>query len=213
MSDGGAVIGKTGSIDEVQEQQADWRAAVSCPAKLAARGYEWDCEVLDISLGGAKLRLRTPLDPGARLSLTVEPHGTLVGRATWQDGQHLGMEFLGDPDQTARFVEKIINSVEAKEEQASYPRSSVLWSGQINAGSRSADCRILNISARGVKVRLLAPFEATSVVSLRIDRFGVFPGDIVWRSGDFLGISFRDDPADIAEIFGAAAPALRRTTG
>ena len=63
-----------------------------------------------------------------------------------------------------------------------------------------------------MKIRLLEPFEQASTVSLKVDRFGVFPGDVVWRYGDFLGIRFRDDPADIAEIFGAGAPALRYRT-
>jgi hypothetical protein len=213
MGDGGAAAGKTGGTEELHERQKHPRTAVFCSGKLAAGGHAWDCDILDISVGGAKLRFRTPLDPGAELRLTIEPHGTLPGRVAWQNGQYLGMEFVCDPDQAVRFVGDIIENPETNKEQRHYPRSSVLWSGQINTGGRSADCRILNISARGVKIRLLEPFEQASTVSLKIDRFGVFPGDVVWRYGDFLGIRFRDDPADIAEIFGAAAPALRRTVG
>ncbi len=213
MGDGGVATGKAGDTEELKEQHEQPRTAVFCSGKLAAGGHTWDCEVLDISVGGAKLRIRTPLDPGAELLLAVEPHGTLSGRVAWQNGQDLGMEFVCDPDQTARFVGDIIENPETNKEQRHYPRSSVLWSGQISTGGRSADCRILNISARGVKIRLLEPFEPASVVSLRIDRFGVFPGDVLWRYEDFLGIRFRDDPGDIAEIFGDAAPALRRTTG
>jgi len=96
------------------------------------------------------------------------------------------MEFVGDLDQAARFVGDIIENPETNKEQKHYPRSSVLWSGQLNARGRSADCRILNISARGVKIRLLEPFDPASVVSVKIDRFGVFPGDVLWQYGNFL---------------------------
>jgi hypothetical protein len=213
MGDGGMAAGKTDGTVTADERQAHPRTSVYCSGKLTTGGQTWDCEILDISVGGAKIRFPTPLDPGAELSLMIEPHGTIPGRIAWQNSQYLGVEFACDPEQTARLVRDVLENPETNKEQRHYPRTSVLWSGRLNTGARAADCRILNISARGVKVRLLEPFEPASVVSLNIDRFGEFPGDVVWQYGDFIGIRFRDDPADIAEIFGDAAPALRRTTG
>lgn len=96
---------------------------IVCSAKLAAGGHSRDCGVFDIPVGGAKLRFQTPQAPDAELSLTIEPHGTLPVRVARQDGQYLGMAFVGDSDQTAQFVGDIIEKSETNKEQKHYPPS------------------------------------------------------------------------------------------
>ena len=85
----------------------------------------------------------------------------------------------------------------------------MLWTGQLSFGVRSADCRVLNISAFGAKVRLLDSFVCQDRVTLRIERFGEFPSDVVWKDGKIMGISFHDDPEDVAHILSQYLPALR----
>ena len=209
MTDGGAIAEKTGDTADLDDRQRYPRTAVYCAAKLAAAGRAWDCEILDISAGGAKIRFPTTLDPAAELSLTIGSHSTVPVRLVWQSGQYLGVAFLCDPAASERLARNVIDNPETNEERREHPRIAVLWSGRLHAGAKGAACRVLNISAAGAKVRLLEPLPSVPVVSLRIERFGEFPGDVIWREADFLGIRFRDDPEDIAQVFGVAVPALR----
>jgi hypothetical protein len=210
MADGAVTAGKTGRAEELDDRQRHPRTAVFCPAKLASAGQAWDCEILDISAGGAKIRLETPLDPAVALSLTIGSHGTLPVQLMWQNGQYLGVAFLCDLETSTQLVRDVVENPGTNREQRDRPRTAVLWTGRLHAGAQGADCRVLNISATGAKIHLLEPLPPVPMVSLRIERFGEFPGDVIWREKDLLGIRFRDDPEDIIQIFGAAVPALRR---
>jgi hypothetical protein len=210
MADGGVTAEETGGSAELEDRQRYPRTAVFCSAKLAAAGQTWDCEVLDISVGGAKIRVQSPLDLAPELSLTIGSLGTYAVRVMWQNGQFLGVAFLCDLETSTQLVKEVVENPRTNKEQRKHPRTAVLWSGRLHAGAKGANCRVLNISAAGAKVRLLEPLPPAPVVSLRIERFGEFPGDVIWREDDFLGIKFRDDPEDITQIFGVAVPALRR---
>ncbi len=210
MAEGGVAADETAEAADLHDRQRHPRTAVLCPAKLASAGQAWDCEILDISAGGAKIRLPVPLDPAAELSLTVGSYGTFPVRLMWQNGQYLGVAFLCDLETSSRLVREVVENPATSREKRFYPRTAVLWTGRLHAGAQGADCRILNISATGAKIHLLEPLPPAPMVSLRISRFGEFPGDVIWREDSFLGIRFRDDPDDIIQIFGNAVPAMRR---
>ena len=210
MAEGGVTADETAKAEDLHDRQRHPRTAVLCPAKLASAGEAWDCEILDISAGGAKIRLPMPLDPVAQLSLTIDSHGTIPARLMWQNGQYLGVSFLCDLETSSRLVRKVLENPATNREQRDHPRTAVLWAGKLHAGAQGADCRVLNISATGAKIHLLEPLPPVPMVSLRISRFGEFPGDVIWREGKSLGIKFRDDPEDIIQIFGSAVPAMRR---
>ena len=110
MTDGGAIAEKTGDTADLDDRQRYPRTAVYCAAKLAAAGRAWDCEILDISAGGAKVRFPTTLDPAAELSLTIGSHGTVPVRLVWQSGQYLGVAFLCDPAASARLARNVIEA-------------------------------------------------------------------------------------------------------
>ena len=209
MADGAVTAGETGESAEVNDRQRHPRTAVLCQAKLASGEQAWDCEILDISAGGAKIRLTTPLGPGAELSLTIGSHGTFPVQVMWQNGQYLGVAFLCDLETSIELVEDVLGNPETSREQRVRPRTAVLWTARLHAGAQGADCRVLNISATGAKIHLLEPLPPAPMVSLRIERFGEFPGDVIWREENLLGIRFRDDPEDIIQIFGSAVPSMR----
>ncbi len=202
--------GDASEAADLKDRHRHPRTGVLCPAKLASGGQAWDCEILDISAGGAKVRLPKPLDPAAEFSLTIGSHGTFPVRVRWQNGPYLGVAFLCDLETSTRLVKDVIENPATSREQREHPRTAVLWTGRLHAGAQGADCRVLNISATGAKIHLLEPIPPAPIVSLRIERFGEFPGDVIWREGEFLGIKFRDDPEDIVQIFGSAVPAMRR---
>jgi hypothetical protein len=87
-----------------------------------------------------------------------------------------------------------------------YPRTNVLWSGEVAAGERRAGCTVLNVSAGGAKVRLSEPVDMRGDLTLRIGEFGEFVGTVVWKARNLLGISFAADAIEVGERLGAVLP-------
>ena len=196
------------TVDDV-ERHAFPRSSVLLSAMLGVEKHEVACEILNLSDGGAKVRLSDPIDCESPAMLTIEPHGTLVGTIAWQNGHFVGLVFDRDDAEQQAILQEVIANPESSKERRDFPRTSVLWSGRIHAAGRVAECRVLNISAVGAKVRLLESLQHGTQVSLMIDRFGEFPSDVVWQEGEYLGIDFRDEPEDIVRIVEPALPAIR----
>jgi len=62
------------------------------------------------------------------------------------------------------------------------------------------DCRIVNISAGGAKLRIERRFEQGADVQLHIGQLGQFSGTVVWQHSEELGVKFTHDPAEMADV-------------
>ena len=71
-----------------------------------------------------------------------------------------------------------------------YPRTPLHRSGTLLIGGRVQDCTILDISPGGAKLESERAVQPTSVATLRLYHGSQFPGTIVWRDGDFMGMRF-----------------------
>ena len=67
----------------------------------------WDCQAVDISAGGAKIRIAAPLPINSRVVLAVERLGDLEGEILWQNHAFAGLRFLESPE----VVEERLRSV------------------------------------------------------------------------------------------------------
>ncbi len=196
------------AVDQ-HERQEHLRRSVYVAARLISNDHAEDCEILNVSVGGAKIRVTADSKLSDMVALTIGSHGTFPAKVAWRKETLVGLEFMGDREETSRLIWDLVENPEVDKERRRYTRTSVLWSAQLHTGGRAISCRLVNISAFGAKIRLSQPMTVETRISLRFERFGVFPCDVVWKEGDFLGISFRDDPEDIIQIFGDALPAIR----
>ncbi|MSO93413.1 MAG: PilZ domain-containing protein [Rhodospirillales bacterium] len=62
-------------------------------AQLLVGSRAVPCEVSDISLGGAMIRLASPLKQGAEVTLNMDPYGKVVGTAVWNREGLSGIKF------------------------------------------------------------------------------------------------------------------------
>ena len=199
-------------VVELPDRQEDPRLSVYVAAQLSSSERNDDCEILNISAGGAKIRVPDDAAYEPEVILTIKSHGSFPARVAWRSGRHLGLEFAGDRQRASRLVWDLVENPDVEREHRRFTRTAVLWSGELRSSVRSADCRVLNVSAFGAKVRLLECLDHDQRVTLRIERFGEFPSDVVWNDGEILGISFHDDPEDVAHVLAATLPALRLRT-
>lgn len=71
-----------------------------------------------------------------------------------------------------------------------YPRRAVLWMGEIGLGGATFDCQVWNFSLSGAKLRSALPLGSGTAVDLTLPRFGILPANVVWHSGNEMGLAF-----------------------
>ena len=74
------------------------RRRVLWNVKLHQDGRIWECPVVDISAGGAKIRIAEPLAISSRVVLAIERLGNFQGEVRWQNDTFAGITFLESPN-------------------------------------------------------------------------------------------------------------------
>ena len=77
------------------------RIPVLWPGSLEQSGDGVDCAILNISGGGAKLRLTEARACGGQIALKSPRFGALRGRVVWRQEAFVGLAFLDAPMQVA----------------------------------------------------------------------------------------------------------------
>ncbi len=78
------------------------RRTVLWPAELFVRGYRFKCQVLNMSLQGARIRLDLPIAEGTEATLSVLGRSPLAVRICWAEVDSLGLEFQVPSDTVRR---------------------------------------------------------------------------------------------------------------
>lgn len=78
---------------QASERRKYTRKKALLPAKLATEGGVFECFVLDLSRGGAKVEIKDELAQGQVVTLILDPLGTFNGIVAWQRGGYLGVQF------------------------------------------------------------------------------------------------------------------------
>lgn len=73
------------------------RRSVLWKGKLEFGEYAFECQIRNISLGGAKLTAGLPLPPGTKFKLRLDRIGVVSGTVAWADDDLLGIRFEADP--------------------------------------------------------------------------------------------------------------------
>src|ERR1700691_3402429 len=75
-----------------------WSARVECDTSQA------QCIILDLSLGGAKLRVAPQAKARERVTLVIERFGAINAEVAWCRSGQMGLRFTDTPDQVARII-------------------------------------------------------------------------------------------------------------
>jgi PilZ domain len=94
----------------------------------------------------------------------------------------------------------------AAEEIRKHERKRVLWDASLQQDGRTWECKAVEISPGGARIRIGERLTLNSQVTLRIERFGNFPGEVRWQDEDFAGIDFLEDAGVVqARLRGSVA--------
>ena len=72
------------------------REDTSLPAHIVTAHGSADCAIINISMGGAKVRTTEELPPNGTLQLSIEQFGTFQGYGKWRSGNTMGIQFDED---------------------------------------------------------------------------------------------------------------------
>jgi len=92
------------AMSKGREKRKDERQEVSLPAKITWAGGEVSCQVLNISLGGAKIEAQEELDKQAEIKLTLAGFGGIDGRVVWRQAKFHGLQFKGDREEIGEIL-------------------------------------------------------------------------------------------------------------
>lgn len=82
------------------------RTELRLRAEVASFGRALECRLVNISAGGAKLRLAIgdSLPEGARVELVLDSFGRFPATVIWSVAEHLGLQFLVPSEEMAETV-------------------------------------------------------------------------------------------------------------
>lgn len=175
------------------ERQLRSRRLILYPGVLRCRDAQIDCETVDLSAGGAKIRLLEPYECSSPVTLSFDI-GTFEGDVVWQNDEFVGIRFKDDPKQVAEKIEKYFLRAKIPGESREQVRNIVMWAARALFADDEILCIVLNISGEGAKVRLNRPRDDLSPMTLRIERIGDLPGRMIWQEGAMVGIGFDEAP-------------------
>ncbi len=85
------------------KRRAD-RRDVAFQATARFDGKEIDCNIVDISTGGAKINARAKTERGIELTLVLGQMGELDAEVAWTRDRQIGIRFTDDPERVANAV-------------------------------------------------------------------------------------------------------------
>lgn len=76
------------------DARAHRRRSVLWPAKIEVGRHNFSCQVWNMSLGGARVRLDVPIKEGAGVTLVIAGRGDIPAVVRWSDNNAAGLEFI-----------------------------------------------------------------------------------------------------------------------
>jgi hypothetical protein len=99
-----AANGHDPAPDPWEKQRRHKRKPVLWSARIDTGMGAVECVILDLSLGGAKLRVIGKAPGRQRVTLTIDRFGPLEADVVWARSSHLGLRFTAPPDKVAQTI-------------------------------------------------------------------------------------------------------------
>lgn len=194
------------------ERQRHPRRLVLYPGTVRCSDSVGDCEVVDLSATGAKVRLEEEFECTSPITLSFDI-GEFEGEVVWQNEEFVGIKFDAKPNEVASAIEAYFYRPTHSKDRREFVRTSVMWAAKLHIKTQTINCVVLNISSDGAKIRLESIPDEISPATLHVDRIGDLPGEVVWQEGAMIGISFRDSPSVVAQRIKPALEASPDASG
>lgn len=89
---------------DYQGRRSSERKKVLLKAKLVIARESYDCDILNISTGGAKIQCAQKIESGTKVVLNLDPFGEFSSEVVWQRGDEAGIRFEQGSENIAEVV-------------------------------------------------------------------------------------------------------------
>ncbi|MCZ4282839.1 PilZ domain-containing protein [Kiloniella laminariae] len=95
---------------------------------------------------------------------------------------------------------------DSNEDRRSFPRAEVVMAGSMKGSYDRRDCAVIDISLTGAKLELDKPLDSKSIQTIRFSQTTALNVSVAWHKGTSVGVTFTDDPHDIANALERLLP-------
>ena len=187
---------------ERRERQRYRRSAVLGPAVIESGGTVFEGEVLNISTGGALVRIEQRFAPEDVFTISIDGSEPLRAVLMRHGNGNHGIAFREDPARIDKIISDLLTGKGSGKELRVHPRRLVMLGGSFHLDGHRVVCSIQNLSLGGMFVRsdeivpLGTPFE------IDIARFGTKRSRPVRIDPGGMGCVFVSEPDKIVQVIG-----------
>jgi hypothetical protein len=147
------------------------RAPVALEGAIFAAGSTQQCQILDLSPGGARLRLAAPLPPQEEVYLYIKGFGRFRAQLVRSADAEIALRFVVDNESVLGLLRGLSNYVKGLDTAQTSQRKEVRVPVSIAAVCRMADgtvlpCEIMDASMRSMSLRLSERPRVGSLITL-----------------------------------------------
>jgi hypothetical protein len=147
------------------------RVLVALEGAIFAAGIAQECQILDLSPGGARLRLGKPIPPQKALRLYIKGFGRFPAHIVRHSDTEIALQFVVDNESVLGLLRGLSNYVKGLDTAQTRQRREVRVPMSIAAVCRMADgaaipCEIIDASMRSMSLRISARPRVGSLVTL-----------------------------------------------
>jgi hypothetical protein len=193
--------------DQPQNRQRYRRSAVFFPAVIRAGEETYECDVLNVSSGGALVRTRRPFRHSGTFTICIAGLEEVSAQLVRTHENNHGIAFEQDPAYVEDIVRELLMNPAYSRDHRAYPRRLVFLAGSFYLGDRYVRCKLQNLSAGGLFVKSEVKADLGDEIELTVARFGDMPVRVVWRNEHGMGCCFLDLPEEIIARIGHLLPA------
>ena len=187
---------------ELRDRRRYRRSAILAPAMIESAGTIFEGQVLNISTGGALVRIEQPFAPEDIFTIRIdgsEPLQAVLMRHN--NGSH-GIAFREDPARIDKIIDDLLSRKGSVSELRVHPRRLVRLSGSFYLDGHRVICAIQNISLGGAFVRSDEIVPLGTDFELDIARFGTMTLRPVRVDPAGMGCIFVVEPEEVVQRFG-----------
>jgi len=178
--------------DETQGSRRRWRripVLKSGVLSLDGESRTVECEVRDVTQGGARIRAASLPDGAETFDLRIGDGESHHCRTIWHDREIMGVEYVDTPGAAPAGSER-----DGEPGRNDGPRDRMLRPGQIvfHDGQCIMECTILDLSKTGALVQPQDILICPDLFELRVKFGPTFHCKVIRHTGTTLGIQFLD---------------------
>lgn len=189
-----------------QNKQKYVRSSVFVEAELIVDGKGYGCVIVNISPGGARLKVINEIPEAKSAILKTISSGEFHCDISRHASDFVAVVFTDSRENIKKIVDEILGRSDLENDNRVFPRRAVMFNGQSCSGVRIFKCRVVDISLTGARVVLETNHKLEPCITLRIHRFGDFYCKVARHAEDFVGLSFLEPPSKILDSFGHLLP-------